>query len=257
MGKSQQRSNTSQNMMDKTFSQNMMAKAFSILFLPLALSSFLASDLRSTESMISEAGYKAESHKVVTPDQYILTMYRIVGNGPVVFMQHGMVGSSTAWLLAGANHGAPAFRLAEQGYDVWLGNFRGNHESRDHMTLDPDTDDEFWQFSQDEMSKYDLPSQLNYVLQSTKKEKIFYVGHSMGTTTYMAMNSMDQSWSEKVELAIFLAPVAYVGHMRSPVKVKLFRFRFLPKNTFNFSSWLHFRTKFSLWWITWGLVASD
>ena len=82
------------------------------------------------------------------------------------------------------------------------------------------------------MSKYDLPSQLNYVLQSTKKEKvfgqmdgyvfdhlvqIFYVGHSMGTTTYMAMNSMDQSWSDKVELAIFLAPVAYVGHMRSPV----------------------------------------
>ena len=44
---------------------------------------------------------------------------------------------------------------------------------RDHMTLDPDTDDEFWQFSQDEMSKYDLPSQLNYVLQSTKKEKVF------------------------------------------------------------------------------------
>jgi len=85
--------------------------------------------------------------------------------------------------------------------------------------LDPDTDDKFWQFSQDEMSKYDLPSQLNYVLQSTKKKKIFYVGHSMGTTTYMAMNSIDQSWSEKVELAIFLAPVAYVGHMRSPVKL--------------------------------------
>ena len=43
----------------------------------------------------------------------------------------------------------------------------------------------------------------------------------MGTTTYMAMNSMDQSWADKVELAVFLAPVAYVGHMRSPVKVEL------------------------------------
>ena len=51
--------------------------------------------------------------------------------------------------------------------------------------------------------------------------QIFYVGHSMGTTTYMAMNSMDQSWADKVELAVFLAPVAYVGHMRSPVKVEL------------------------------------
>ena len=51
--------------------------------------------------------------------------------------------------------------------------------------------------------------------------QIFYVGHSMGTTTYMAMNSVDQSWADKVELAVFLAPVAYVGHMRSPVKVSL------------------------------------
>ena len=43
----------------------------------------------------------------------------------------------------------------------------------------------------------------------------------MGTTTYMAMNSMDPTWSEKIELAVFLAPVAYVGHMRSPVRVDL------------------------------------
>ena len=48
----------------------------------------------------------------------------------------------------------------------------------------------------------------------------------MGTTTYMAMNSMDQSWADKVELAIFLAPVAYVAHMRSPVKVDLSPHRF-------------------------------
>ena len=68
------------------------------------------------------------------------------------------------------------------------------------------------------MAKYDLPAELNYVLDKAGKEKIYYIGHSMGTTTYMAMNSMDQSWADKVELAVLLAPIAYVEHMASPLK---------------------------------------
>jgi len=169
----------------------------------------------STDAMITLAGYQAETHKVITPDGYILTLYRIVGSGPVVFMQHGLEDSSSAWVLAGPDHGAPAFRLAAEGYDVWLGNYRGNHDSREHVTLDPNHHD-FWQFSWDEMAKYDLPSELNFVMNHTSKEKIYYVGHSMGTSTYMAMNSMDPTWAEKVELA---SPIAFVDHMNSPIKL--------------------------------------
>ena len=91
--------------------------------------------------------------------------------------------------------------------------------SRHHLTLDAGRDKDFWQFTWDEMAKYDLPAELNYVLDKTGKEKIFYIGHSMGTTTYMVMNSLDQSWADKVELAVFLAPVAYVDHMNSPIRM--------------------------------------
>merc|ERR1712168_47596 len=136
----------------------------------------------NTDTMITLAGYQAETHKVVTPDGYILTLYRIVGNGPVVFMQHGLEDSSAAWVIAGPDHGAPAFRLAAEGYDVWLGNYRGNHDSREHQSLDADRDNEFWQFSWDEMAKYDLPTELNFVMNHTN--------------------------SQKVELAVLLAPVA-------------------------------------------------
>jgi len=136
----------------------------------------------------------------------------------VVFMQHGLMDASSTWVVAGPDHGGPAFRMAEQGYDVWLGNFRGNHYSRHHETLDPDLGKEFWMFSWDEMAKYDLPTMLNYVIETTEEKKIYYIGHSMGTTTYMAMNSMDPSWADKVELATFLAPVAYTAHMESPIK---------------------------------------
>ena len=31
--------------------------------------------------------------------------------------------------------------------------------------------------------------------------QIYYIGHSMGTTTYMAMNSMDPTWADKVRLS--------------------------------------------------------
>lgn len=41
---------------------------------------------------------------------------------------------------------SPAFIIANQGYDVWLGNSRGNKYSRTHVTKSADSID-FWDFS--------------------------------------------------------------------------------------------------------------
>jgi len=172
---------------------------------------------KSTLQMILDAGYPAEKHEVTTQDCYILTLHRIPGPGKVVFLQHGLIDSSAAWVIAGPDHGGLAFRLADAGYDVWLGNYRGNVYSRDHCSYNPDQDQVYWHFSWDEMAKYDLPASLNYVLAKTGREKLFYVGHSMGSTTYLVMNSLNNSWAERVELATFLAPVAYVDHTASPL----------------------------------------
>ena len=259
-----------------------------LFFLPSVYTSFLASDLLSTVRVWEKftmnkfrnrwsltLGIRLRLTKLSPPTSIFspstghhpgtsgTLLYRIVGKGPVVFMQHGMVGSSTAWYITTwtwlvIENQAPCWTrpwssslpTCGRGLRCLVGQLPRKpweqvdkysdlySSCREHQIFDPDTEDEFWQFSQDEMSKYDLPSQLNYVLQFTNKKKervcmwscrhiwnphlqIFYVGHSMGTTTYMAMNSMDPTWSEKVELAVFLAPVAYVGHMRSPVRVDL------------------------------------
>lgn len=169
--------------------------------------------------MISMGGYKPETHKVFTEDGFILTVYRMVGLGPPVFLQHGLEGSSALWLLPGPHRGSLAFMLAERGYDVWLGNYRGNHESREHTKLDPNIDFDYWHFSWDEMAKYDLPAMLNHVLVTTGRQKLHYFGHSMGSTTFMVLNSLEPSWGDRVGVAVMLAPVAYVHHTTSPIRM--------------------------------------
>ena len=80
----------------------------------------------------------------------------------------------------------PGFILAEAGYDVWMGNFRGNTYSREHAVLDM-AKEKFWHFSFDQMGQHDLPTMLNYVLELTKKERLSYIGHSMGTMAFWIM----------------------------------------------------------------------
>jgi lysosomal acid lipase/cholesteryl ester hydrolase len=48
------------------------------------------------------------------------------------------------------------FVLADSGFDVWLGNVRGNHYSRAHESLSPDHH-QYWSFSFDHMIQHDLP----------------------------------------------------------------------------------------------------
>ena len=67
------------------------------------------------------------------------------------------------------------------------------------------------------MGMYDLPAMITKTLETTGQDKLFYVGHSMGTTGFMVMSVMHPEMNEKIELASLMAPVAYLGHARSPL----------------------------------------
>jgi lysosomal acid lipase/cholesteryl ester hydrolase len=124
---------------------------------------------------------------VKTDDGYFLTLHRVwlempefQGDRPVVLLQHGMLSSSEVWLL---NEGkSVAFKLAKEGYDVWMGNNRGNVYSRGHERLNAKGDSaekkEYFDFSFYEMGKYDLPAMVERVLEVSGADQLSYMGHS-------------------------------------------------------------------------------
>lgn len=167
--------------------------------------------------LIKKYGYQTEQHVTHTEDGYILTMFRIPQNGPTVFLMHGLLCSADDWVTPGTESGL-AYLLAKDGYDVWMGNARGNKYSRRHIRLSPDKDRKtFWNFSWDEIGRFDLPAMIDYVLRVVNQPTLKYVGFSQGTTSFFVMASERPDYNDKISLMVALSPVVWMAHVKSPV----------------------------------------
>jgi pimeloyl-ACP methyl ester carboxylesterase len=137
------------------------------------------------------------------------------GNPPIL-IQHGIFDSAD-FVVAHGPESSPAFYLANQGYDVWVANSRGNKYSRQHTTLNPDKDKKFWDYSFFDMIN-DYKANIQFVLQKTGTKKIPVIGHSQGTSSMLAGLSTDMDWfKQRVTLFVSLGTVARLDHMTSPL----------------------------------------
>ncbi|CAG7727338.1 unnamed protein product, partial [Allacma fusca] len=139
------------------------------------------------------------------------------GHREPVIVQHGLVCSSDDWLLVGEDSNLP-FLLADRGFDVWLGNCRGNGYSQRHVSYSVNST-KFWDFSFHEMGVNDLPAVIDFILETTGMKQLSYIGHSMGGTMFFIAMDRHKHLQEKVRKMVAMAPAVYVSHAKTPMKV--------------------------------------
>lgn len=200
---------------------------------------------RDVPRIIRARGFDVEEHSVITRDGYILTIHRVVNplikdrdNLEPVILNHGLLTCSVDWVFASTdvrpvawprskrrrnddlslddrkNPRSLAYYLANEGYDVFLANSRGNTYARQHINKSM-FESTFWDFSYDQQIDYDLPDTIDYVRNLTNHKKVAFVGHSQGNTIMFGLMAVRQDYADIVEPFFALAPTVFIHNIKA------------------------------------------
>ncbi|KAK7823096.1 triacylglycerol lipase 2 [Quercus suber] len=140
------------------------------------------------KSMVETNGYVCEEHKVTTQDGYILGVQRIpvgmtntTANRPPVLLQHGIF--MIMDLMCGLEI-IEAQNLAA-----------------------------YWEWTWAQLANDDLPAMYDYIHNQTR-QKLYYVGHSLGTLLALASFSQEKLVN-LTKSAALLCPIAYTSQTTS------------------------------------------
>lgn len=67
------------------------------------------------------------------------------------------------------------------------------------------------------MGYYDLPATIDYILETTGQENMFYIGHSQGTTAFLVLAAEKPEYNNKIRLMTALAPISFMSNIPNPV----------------------------------------
>ncbi|KAI5954472.1 hypothetical protein KGF54_002247 [Candida jiufengensis] len=156
---------------------------------------------KDINEIVSIFGYKAREHVVTTRDGYLLCIHKLEkfntqdkeeqlnlentnkkNSNKIVYLHHGLLTNSELWCLGSKKEKTLPYLLVDLGYEVWLGNNRGNKYSRKHLKLSASSV-EFWDFSLDEFSYFDIPDIICYIDKFYERQK------NLGNLDVSSMNS--------------------------------------------------------------------
>ncbi|CAH2096566.1 unnamed protein product [Euphydryas editha] len=195
-----------------------------IVMIGIYISSFRHNKAMNFTQIATGLGYPVQEYYVVTQDGYILKLFHIPGDrSKPILLMHGIIDSADTFIIRGKT--SLSVGLADAGYDVWLGNSRGNRYSRRHLSLDPNIDKEFWDFSFHELGYYDLPAMIDFILDETGVKSLSAVGHSQGNTIFLVLGATRPEYNDKIKVMVSLSPVCYLSNINNAV---LYLMNFIP-----------------------------
>jgi len=198
-----------------------------VAFMTCALSVLAAPAGASIEELVTQWGYNISRFRVETLDGCALTVFSVCDFRresawrPPVLLQHGFEDSATTWVINRPNESL-GLLLASAGFRVFLGNSRGNRYSTG-KEAEGIRSKSYWDWSFDEMGRYDLPAVISAIKRTTGATSVPVVGHSQGTTQTFAALASNISLDDGTPLAasvplfVALAPAVFPKHVSSPL----------------------------------------
>ncbi|KAH7932745.1 hypothetical protein HPB49_002247 [Dermacentor silvarum] len=128
--------------------------------------------------LIRYHGYPCEASYATTDDGYMLQVVRVA---------HGVRSDGRS---------AAGFLFADSGFDVWA---MSNRESRPYTnsTRFSQRDPKHWQWSFDELGRYDLAACIDHVLKATGSPKLTTVALSQGVMANLVLHSVRPEYNNK------------------------------------------------------------
>lgn len=171
---------------------------------------------------IESYGYTLEELDVTTEDGYILSLWHLLPKEgkqgtKVVYLVPGI--HCTGWAFFQLGENSLPFLLVEEGFDVWISNNRGTSFSLGHISKDSSKmNGDYWDFSLDELAKYDLPATIDFIKEKTRQKKINYIGHSQGTLLFFMLYMSNPTYIESsIDKYVALGAVLNMAYSTSSI----------------------------------------
>lgn len=146
-----------------------------------------------------------------------MKLFRILATGESInnrktplLIQRGIFDSADDLIIYG-DHNSIALVLANEGFNVWISNERGNKYSRVHKSKIP-MKKGFWDYSFHEMGQFNIKANIKFILEKTGKSKITYTGLPEGITQLLSAleTGVSEYLNSKLDKFIALVPVVFL-----------------------------------------------